>query len=87
MVCHVEAQARVKSFLWALAALVLAVAAFATYRAFTSPGFVLGLAGAAVAAMVRAAIPAWKAIKAKHTPEEWQALREKRRREMRGGDR
>ena len=30
---------------------------------------------------------AWAAYKAKHTPEEWEALREKRKKEARGGDR
>ena len=43
-------------FLWAIGAVILAVAAFAVYQAFQSPAFVAGLSALAAGA-------AWKAIK------------------------
>lgn len=43
-------------FLWAIGAVIFAVAAFAVYQAFQSPAFVAGLSALAAAA-------AWKAVR------------------------
>lgn len=45
-------------WLWLVGAALLGVAAFSVYRAFQSPTFVSGLVGLAVAAALRALVPA-----------------------------
>jgi hypothetical protein len=47
----------VKTALWLVCALLLAVVAFAVYQAFQSPAFVAGLMSLAAAAAAKAIIP------------------------------
>jgi uncharacterized MnhB-related membrane protein len=49
-----------RRIVWLVAAALFGVAAFALYRAFSSPDFVAGLTAAAVGAFIKAIAPAFK---------------------------
>jgi uncharacterized MnhB-related membrane protein len=49
-----------RRLVWLIAAALFGVAAFALYRAFSSPDFVAGLTAAAVGAFIKAIAPAFK---------------------------
>lgn len=70
---------------WWLAVLPLAaVAGFALWRAFTSPSFVAGLIAYVTSATFKLLKPNLKKYWAKHTPEEWEAIRKTAEQARRG---
>ena len=71
-------------WIWLAAAVLVAVAAGATWFAFQRPDFVAGLAAVAATAAFKALKPDLKRYWAKHTPEEWRKIREEQARQNRG---
>ena len=65
-------------------AVILLVSAGGLFYAFQKPSFVAGLSGFLVRQAISALKPSWEKYKAKHTPEEWAAIRERYKRSLRG---